>query len=159
MKFLVLCACEKVIIDKNGAHSLINIMQNAELQNVPQSGANASAMMQASELPSNAVLPQLWFVFSIWQPSSDEVGKTFQQMHQIFWPDGTKFMDGPLEFKPDESYQQNSFGVLGFPVGQPGPVRIVTWVEDRGRPITETHEYFIRVKHAAPVSPVTAPTK
>ncbi len=157
MKFIALCACERVIVDKIGAHSLINIMQNVQVQGVPK--GPSQTLLPTPAVPTNTVLSNLWFIFSMWKPSAEDIGKTFEQVHQVFWPDGTKFNEGKLQFKPDENMQQNSYGLVGFPVGQPGPLRIVTWVEDNGKRITDVLDYEIRVKHDPAINPVTAPTK
>jgi hypothetical protein len=152
MKFLAFFACEKVIIDKNGAHSFINMMLNVEIQIPPQN---------PQQIPPNAVTPQMWFLFSLWAPSPEEVGKTFEQVFQIYWPNGDKFHEARLQFKPDENYQQTSLGLNGLPVGQAGLLRLVTWVEDHGQRISDIVEYHTRIKHPAPLfdnSPVTAVT-
>lgn len=137
MKFLALCTCERVIIDKQGAHSLINLMLNAELQTSPE------------QVPRNAVAPTQWFIYTMWTPSAEDVGKRFEQVYQVYWPDGEKFTENRMEFtQPDESVQQVTFGFYGLPVGQAGKLRIVTWLDQEGgHRVTDIVETSIRVKH------------
>jgi hypothetical protein len=142
MKFLALCACEKIIIDKNGAHSLITIMSNTDINFAAPPGQTLP-----DEIPTNAVFPREWWVFSMWQPSDDEVGKTFEQVFEVYWPNGEKFGESKIEFTSDEKVQYNSLLMAGFPVGQIGNVRVVTWIEKQGSRITEPIDYCLRVKH------------
>src|SRR6266436_8603486 len=151
MKFLALCTCERIIIDKQGAHSLINLMLNAEIQ-VPQQ----------QQIPANAVVPNQWFIYTMWAPSAEDVGRKFEQVYQVYWPDGEKFSENRLEFtQPDESVQQVTLGLVGFPVGQAGKLRIVTWLDHGGHSVSEIIEASINVKHSPQqaVSPVAAPAR
>ena len=145
MKFLALCTCERVIIDKQGAHSLINLMLNAELQATPE------------QVPRNAVAPTQWFAYSMWIPSPEDVGEKFEQVYQIYWPDGEKFIEHRMEFtQPDETVQQVTFGFYGLPVGQPGKLRIVTWLDKKGHRVSDLVETSINVKHQ-PQAPTSLP--
>jgi hypothetical protein len=135
MRNLALCTCEKVIIDKQGAHSLINLILNAEIQHV-------------GEIPPNAVSSSQWFIYVMWVPAPEDVGEKFEEFFQIYWPDGEKFFEGSLEFtQPDESVQQVSYSLIGFPVGQIGNLRILTWLDKRGNRVSDVIETNIRVKH------------
>jgi hypothetical protein len=140
MKFLALCPCEKVIIDQRGAHSLITIMENVEVSTQPS--ATSQPVM-----PTNAVMPKEWFVYTRWLPSEEDIGKTFRQTYQLYWPNGEKFTEGYAEFKATESFQQNVLQLQGMPVGQPGKVKVAVWVEHDGRRVTEVIETHFKVKH------------
>jgi len=147
MKSLALCTCEKVIIDKAGAHSLINLILNAELQ----------LAQGIEEVPRNAVNPYQWFIYSAWVPSSEDVGEHFEQVFQIYWPDGQKFFENKLGFtQPDESVQQVSFGIVGFPIGQTGRMKILTWLEKKRSRVTEVGEANIVIKHIPQTADTTA---
>ena len=136
MKFLSLCTCDRVIIDKQGAHSLINLMLNAEVQ----TGAEPT--------PRNAVGPYQWFIYSMWIPSTEDIGEKFEQVYQIYWPDGEKFAENRLEFtQPDDTVQQVTFAFYGLPVGQPGKLRIVTWLDKKGHRVSDVIETNINIKH------------
>jgi hypothetical protein len=141
MRHLATCACDKLIIDKNGAHSLVSIMSNADISIVVQSPA------VSEQIPTNAVTPREWWIFSMWEPSSEDVGEQFEQVYQIYWPNNEKLSENRIGFKPDERVQYNSQPILGFPVGQSGKIRIVTWVDHHGQRVTEVFDYYITIKH------------
>ena len=143
MRFISTCACEKLIVDKGGAHSLINVMSSIDIAISPMPGT------PLEQIPTNAVMPKEWWIFSMWEADATEVGQEFEQIYQVFWPNGDKLLEGKLKFKPDEKAQYNSFTILGFPVGQQGRVKINTWVESKGSPITEPFTYSIVMKHVS----------
>ncbi len=148
MKCLAFCPCEKIIVDKDGVHSLITLMVNAELQLPP-----------AKEIPKDAVAPRQWFIYTAWVPAPEDVGRPFEQVYQILWPNGDKFFEQRLPFiagSPD--LHQTDFSALGFPVGQSGRLRLLTWLDQEGRRVTDIIESFINVKHGPSTSPVTAST-
>src|SRR5437879_5919714 len=101
MKCHAFCACNKIVIDKDGAHSLIEIMLNAEvrLTEVPL-GATVSpgAVAAGIPIPQNAVAPTKWWLYTQWEPSPRDVGKTFEQVFQVYWPQGEKFAENRLGF-------------------------------------------------------------
>jgi hypothetical protein len=98
----------------------------------------------------------------MWIPSPEDVGEQFEQVYQIYWPDGEKFSETRTGFPPtDETVQQVTFGFYGLPVGQPGKVRIVTWLDKKGHRVTDIIETSIRIKHlpVQTVASVPASTK
>jgi len=138
MKFLGLCICEKVIVDKQGVHTLVNLMFNAEIQRPPD-----------QQIPPNAVAPNQWFIYTMWTPSTEDVGRKFEQVFKIYWPDGEEFSEQRLEFtQPDSSVQQVTLSIFGFPIGQAGKLRIVTWLDHAGHRLSELVETGINVKHS-----------
>ena len=140
MKCLALLSCEKVIIDKEGAHSIINVMLNADVK--LQRG------LEDVSIPLNAVLPHQWWIYSQWNPSLDDVGQTFEQVYQIFWPNEEKFVEGKLPFKQDnEKVQQTTFSIVGFPAGQSGQLKITTWLESHGRQMTDVYRTHVNISH------------
>jgi hypothetical protein len=142
MRFLSTVACEKVIVDKGGAHTLIEIMSGADIAATPP------ANNPAAELPSNALAPKQWWIFSMWEPNDDDVGKDFEQVYTVYWPNGDKLVDGArASFKMTDRVQYMSFYVFGLPVGQQGKVKISTWVEKAGNRITDPFDYFITIRH------------
>ncbi|MGA9393498.1 MAG: hypothetical protein WBV69_23915 [Candidatus Sulfotelmatobacter sp.] len=151
MKCTTVLTCEKVIIDKEGAHSIINVMLNAEI--VLQQ-LNESENTQAIPIPPDAVAPQVWWIYTIWQPSPDDVGKSFEQVYQTYWPNnGDKFMEARINFTlKDETPMQTTFHVGGLPVGRVGKVKVLTWLDHQGHCMTEVSEAYINIKHRTPVS-------
>jgi hypothetical protein len=140
MRFLATCACDKLIVDKIGAHSLINVVSGLDIaMSVPPDAPQ--------QIPPSAMLPREWWIFSMWEPRSDEVGKDFEQVIEVYWPNGEKLLDGRLNFKPDEKVSYNSYQVVGLPIGQEGKIKILTWVESQGSRITEPFAYYITIKY------------
>lgn len=146
MKFLALCPCDKVIFDKRDTPSLITLIQNVELTFTPADGA------VDAELPRNAVAPREWFIYARWQSDNEDVGKTFEQVFQIFWPDGEKFLEHRLPMKPvvaGEDIQQSAMQMAGFPAGQSGILQIATWLDSDGHRVSDIIKCHIRVTHSA----------
>jgi hypothetical protein len=144
MRPVALIACDKIIIDKDGAHSLINVMLNAkvEMQEI-QSGQTTSR-----PIPPDAVAPTQWWIYTAWEPSVEDIDRVFEQVYQIFWPNGDKLLESSLSFVlHEEKMWQTTFFIGGFPVGQQGKVRIVTWLHFEGRRTSEIAETFITVSH------------
>jgi hypothetical protein len=155
MKCVALVPCEKIIIDKEGAHSIINVMLNAEIalqQIEPQKTA------QSVPIPTDAISPTTWWVYTIWNPSDKHMGKNFEQVYQLYWPSGDKLLESRLTFRPDKNaLWQTTFSFVGLPVGQEGRVRIATWIDHEGQCISEIAETFINIKHKAVEAPHSAP--
>jgi len=155
MKFLATCACEKVIIDKHGVHSLITVMANMDIALEISPGPDAP-----KEVPPNLVIPKDWFIFSMWLPSAEEIGKNFVQVIEIYWPNGDKFAEARLKFKTDEKAQYNSLCMQGFPAGQVGNVKVITWIESEDHRITEVFDYYLAIKRVSQqeaLARITAP--
>jgi hypothetical protein len=106
MRLLATCACEKVIIDRVGAHSLIALMSKID-------------------------------------------GKDFEQIIEVYWPNEEKILSGKLKFKPEPNggNQLLSYSISGFPVGQQGKVKVLTWLERHSNRVTEPFPYYVSVAH------------
>jgi len=146
MKCHAFVACNKIIIDKDGAHSIIEIMLNAEIRAVRTAvvGNNNSTTI---EIPPNAVSPQVWWLYTQWEPSSQDVGEDFEQVFQVYWPNGDKFAETRLQFnQKDDKMNQTSFFFGGFPLGQEGKLRLLTWLDHHGHS-SEVIESFVMIKH------------
>lgn len=146
MKCLALLTCDKVIIDKDGAHSLINVLLNATVtmqENEP--GQHPKDI----EIPSNAVSPNQWWIYAQWEPSADDVGKSFKAVFQVLWPNGDNLVDGNLVFtQADQKTQQTTFYVGGFPVGQQGAIKVKTWLDSsEGHRVSDVIETHIHIEH------------
>jgi hypothetical protein len=76
MRFIATCACEKIIVDKVGTYSLISVMSGTDI-------AITAPPSAPGQLPANAMLPKEWWVLSMWEPHSDEVGKDFEQVIEV----------------------------------------------------------------------------
>lgn len=146
MKCTALLPCEKIIIDKDGAHSIINVMQNAA---VVLQKKELDGITEQLAVPVNAVMQMTWWIFSVWLPSSSDVGRSFEQVYQLYWPNGDKFVENRLAFtQKDDRSQQTNFYYIGFPVGQIGDVRIVSWLDSDGQRVTDITETKVRIDHS-----------
>ena len=144
MKPIALLTCEKVIVDKDGAHSLINVMLNAKVE-LHEAQSEQSTPIP---IPNNALAPTQWWIYTVWEPTAEDIEKTFEQVYQIFWPNGDKLLEKALGFiLHEEKMWQTTYYVVGFPVGQEGRVRIVTWLQLEGRRVSEIAETFITINH------------
>jgi len=150
MKCIALLACEKLIIDREGTHSIINVMTNAniKMQEMEPGGMPHDVVTP----PFNAVAPLQWWVYTLWDPSPEDAHRSFEQVYQLYWPNGEKLREARLPFVlTSERMQQSSFSFVGLPVGQPGKVRIITWLDSDGQcvsSVSETHLYITHDGHA-----------
>lgn len=121
-RLILLAACEKVIIDQNQLPSVIGIFQAMKFQ------------LQGAPLPDNAVSPMKWSIFSLWKHTAEENGVQFTQHIEILKPDGEVFgVASRAVFTAQGAEQSQSkvfVDVFGLPVGQPGVVKIRTWLEN-----------------------------
>jgi hypothetical protein len=149
MKHMGTFACEKVIFDNRGAPSLLTILQNAHINALP--GAQPQA------IPENAVMPKEWFVFSAWVPSSEEMGKRYEEVCQVYLPNQEKFTETRTEFISKERWQYNAIQFMGLPVGREGDIRIIIWLDLDGHRVTELIEYNFRINHGPAPPPPPPP--
>jgi len=158
MKCTALLACEKIIIDKDGAHSLINVMLSAAVLLQQQEPGGEP---QRVPMPINAVMPTQWWIYSVWVPVPEDVGGSFEQVYQLYWPNGEKFAESRLDFvQKDGRPQQTSFYYMGFPVGQVGDLKIVSWLDSHGQRVSEILETRVHVEHSDPHATIpNGPTK
>jgi hypothetical protein len=155
MKCLALLACDKIIIDKDGAHSLINVMLSAA---VTLQETQPGQTPKDIEIPANAVSPNQWWIYAQWEPSSNDVGKSFKAVFQIFWPNGEKLMENKLSFTQlDSRIQQTTVYIGGFPVGQQGAVKVTAWLDSvEGHRVSDIAETHIVIEHRAAAAMSTA---
>ncbi|HEV2470334.1 MAG TPA: hypothetical protein VGS78_14180 [Candidatus Sulfotelmatobacter sp.] len=144
MRFISTIACEKVIIDKGGAHTLIEVLSGADIAITPPPG------MTPAQLPANALSPKPWWIFSMWEPDEDDEGQEFEQIYVVYWPNGDKLVEGKsTPFTMTDRVQYSSYQLLGFPVGQQGKVRVSTWITKNGNRVTDPFDYFITIRHVS----------
>jgi len=148
MKCRALLACDKIIVDKQGAHSLINVMAHAIVWAQQQLPGQEP---QDIPIPPNAVSPQQWWIYTFWTMSPAEDGQSFEQVYQVYWPNGEKLMENRLPFKQQgDKPQQTTYFIGGFPVGQEGAVKIVTWLDSHGTRVSDIEETVVFVSHKNP---------
>jgi len=130
-------ACEKVIVDESGLASLISLAQEVTVFH-----------KRGTSPAKNAVGPQQWCIFSLWNQSPGDAGKTFVQVIQILWPDKTEFKTHRqlFTFTHDKPHQL-SINITGFPIGQVGPVAVNMWLEIDSQRVTDTFSWIVSLKH------------
>jgi len=118
MNNILFAPCQLVIQDAELGHSLIAVFHEIKMQFPP-----------GTEIPSNAVIPRDWAIFTKWEMSSDEEGKDYVSNTDIFWPDGSMFATFSLHAKPPVATGMAFIVRLqGFPMGQAGLIRITNRV-------------------------------
>lgn len=146
MRCVALLACEKLIIDKSGTHSIINVMTHADVKT--QEMQPGGGPQEVASPPADAVAPIQWWIYTLWDPSPGDVQRSFEQVYQAYWPNGDKVLEARLPFVlSDDRMQQSSFSFVGLPVGQQGKVRIVTWLDADGQRVSDLSETYIRISH------------
>jgi hypothetical protein len=143
-KLLSLLACEKVIIDKADVPTVIGVMEGVSAALVLPPGA------QRPSVPRDAVAPKPWVIFTVWESSKEELGKTFHQKNEIVLPDNLPLeqMKGELPFIAKEPLNFNYVNVQVFPVGLEGKLSVVVWLEsDNGKVVFPKTAYPVLVKY------------
>jgi len=141
-KLISLLVCEKIIVSKDETPTLVNVVQTVKTTLVTP---------QLSEVPSDAVAPLGWAIFTIWEPDESDIDKEFHQKSQIIMPDGapSSAVQADLPFILKKGLNFNYVNIFGFPVGQEGVLRIRISLESNGKTISE-HFYPVRVERTLP---------
>jgi hypothetical protein len=126
MKLLLAVAAKLVSNDPEEGPTLVAVF-NDLVVNQPQGEA---------ELPSYAVLPRDWAVYSKWRLDPEDIGsgpKEYTQITQAFWPNGNILFKTEISTATTEDSNAIAFTVrnASFPVGQAGYVRILLTIVDR----------------------------
>jgi hypothetical protein len=133
---LLLCPCEKAIVDRNGALSLISIMGKLTVgvpANVPPP-------------PANAALPMQWAIVTLWQAISDfEFGRSFEQRAALVSESGDTIIEtlATFEFKkdtPNDSLAQIIAQISGMPLSGLGNGKIKVWIRQKAEQAKEWKE-------------------
>jgi hypothetical protein len=140
MKLQVLLACERIIEDPNGGPSLISVFTKFSV-----------AALDNQELPSDAVLPRDWVIYTVWRLEEHESDKAYTLRSEIYWPDGTQFASSSIAATKDRAEDFVTFTgkANGFPIGQVGKMRIAVWVETDGVKVSDVEETHINVGRIA----------
>ena len=140
-KLLAFLACEKVIIDQEQNPTLISVLQNVNVVLPPTD----------SKIPEDAVSPQTWTLFAIWDREPADVGKRFRQRFVVTRPDGEPLpIQGQLDFDVKDELSINYINIIGFPVGRAGTVSVKTWLESlEGSTLSPSYVYPMTVRHLA----------
>ena|ERR1035438_2166062 len=139
MKLLVFTPCNIVLQDPGLGSSLISIFHGITFK-VPT----------GTELPSNAVMPKEWAIFSKWGLELEEYGKEYTSKIEIYWPDGTEFAKFSLvSEQPTKDGMAFINRLTGFPVGQDGEIRVVQLLEGNGEIVYGPVELIVKINDPA----------
>lgn len=134
-KLLALLVCERVIIDRQGMPSLINVFQKMNIQ------------LADAPLPEKAVSPGRWAVFSLWQHEESEKEKPFTQILEVIVPSGEMFVTSEQEFKtvgPEDTQSKISIEFGSLPIWQEGIIQVRVALKGSDEP---AHVYKFEVKY------------
>jgi hypothetical protein len=143
LKPYVCVACEKVLFDQ-------------KVEDRPDSGNTASLIglfgkivMSVSEgiadIPSNAVIPKEWAIYSAWEPESGDEHREYILCTQLFYPDKNPFGEVSkvaVKIEKNKRYQ-NIVRINGFPIGQIGSYVVRTWIEENNQTVCGPLEFKI----------------
>jgi hypothetical protein len=136
MKLLLAAPCQMSLQDAETGHSLIAVFHEIKIA-VP---------IDTPELPSNAIAPKEWGVFSKFGLTPDEEGKEYTLTTEIFWPDGNQLMHQELHaIQPTKNGMAFISRMQGFPMGQNGIVRVIQTLSSDGHIVLEPIEIEIGV--------------
>src|ERR1039458_6396967 len=120
MKLLILTPCEKVIQDVQSGNSLISVFHGIKIKLPPVDAG----------LPSDAVAPKDWAIFSKWGLLPEEEGRNYTSFVEVFWPDGRLLASQRLEAaQPTKHGMAFITNLRGFPVGQNGNIKVLCSLE------------------------------
>lgn len=138
LKPYVCIACEKVIIAKDtDVPSLINLFTKI-----------GAVIPRGAEIPSNAVAPKEWAVFSGWDVEPGDEHHPYILCTQILYPDKTQFAEivrSKLVIQANKRAQM-VVNIVGFPIGQIGEYVVRTWVELNNETVCGPIEFGIGVE-------------
>ena len=123
-------------MDKDGSPSLIVLFQNL-----------ATESQDGQEIPRNAIAPKEWALFTRWKFEEADKGKTFIQIVQINWPDGSEFKRSDVPFATTDLIHQVTMNIIGFPIGQEGRIQLKLWLESDSHRVGVEHSFWLNVTH------------
>lgn len=137
---LVFAVCEKVILDKAENPTLIVLLNEVHIATPPE----------GVTLPSDAVAPKEWAVFTMWNVEAEDFGAKLTQHMLIVHEDGTVFQDKTTEInvKPNVKLATTAANIIGMPVGKPGKIITTVWLD--GQREAKRYAYPIHIIHDKP---------
>lgn len=137
-RLVIFAVCDRVLIEDRGTASLITITDEFTV-----------TIKGDTKIGRDAVGPTQWVIFTKWEKTSGDDDKEFVEIIQVLWPDKSEFkrIEFLFGFQPDKKGHQNRFEIVGFPVGQEGPVTLNMWLEVDSKRIGEIHTWTVNVKH------------
>jgi hypothetical protein len=134
LKPYVCVVCEKVITAKDDVPSLINLFSKLIVTGPTE-----------AQIPSNAVVPREWAVFSIWETEPGDEHRDYMLCTQVFYPDKSLFAEAnktKINIEPEKRAQM-TIQFQGFPIGQVGEYTVRTWIEENQQQVYGPIEFGI----------------
>ena len=134
-KLKIVVACEKVIFDQAGPVSIISIFQSMNVQ------------VTDAPLPQQAVSPNSWSIFTLWEIDPEEIDRRFTQKLEFRAPDGTLFSEheGIFYTRPEMGTQVKiNAQMTSIPIWSEGTATIRVWLKEDE---TEQQTYQFQIKH------------
>lgn len=138
-KLALITACQFSIIEQDTKSvSLINLFTGLKI-----------TVNIAEPPPINAIVPREWSIACGWDGEKDDEGKVFDQLTEIFLPDGKPFVGhNAVKFSVLEGKRHYlTSKIMAFPIGQVGKCLVQVWAELDGKPVTEKSSIHIAVEH------------
>ena len=135
---LVFAVCEKVILDKSENPTLIVLLNEVHVAPQPE----------GVTLPSDAIAPKEWAVFTLWNVEPVDFGEKYVQHLLIAHENGTIFQDRStdLNIKPHTKLSTAVANIVGMPIGKQGKIVATVWIEGQDKKYT----YPIHIIHDQP---------
>lgn len=125
-KLILFAPCQKVIVSaQDNTASLISIIETFTI-----------AIPEGADIPTDAVMPMNWSIFSMWELSEGEEGKSFEQRVDFLLPDGRNPLENAtttIDFQPHSNRVRNVFEVKGFPIPPQGHSLLNLSVREMGQ--------------------------
>jgi hypothetical protein len=135
----LITACERSIIEQDTKSvSLISLFTGVKIS------------IQAEEPPPvNAIVAKEWSIACGWDGRKDEEGQVFDQLMDIYLPDGKPFVTrNQVKFSVQVGKRQFLTSKLAaFPIGQPGKCMVQVWAELDGKLVTDRVSISISIEH------------
>lgn len=138
-----LLVCEKIINDSVGKPTLISIFQKM-----------GAVVPEGQEVPKDVIAGTQWVVFTEWFFTAEEIERQFDQVFEVFMPDGTPSpirnrVTLKVEAKEPLLGHRCFVNVFGFPLSQTGFVVMRVWLESNSERVTDISLYHVQVEHSS----------
>jgi hypothetical protein len=143
--------CEKVIIGQgDNSVSLIGILQNLHLNPRPDTPAQT--------IPANAALPLSWAIFTLWQRTEDDEGKSYTQRVALESPAGRSLVESVTPFSMEKDFHRIANSIIGLPIGESGTSTLKLWLRsDDSADWNEMSSFPLLITHPA-ITPASSRT-
>lgn len=145
LRLVAFLACERVVVDSaTNTVSISAIMEELAIS-VPQ------ALLP---VPAESAAPMSWSVFSMWNRDDNDPRTPFETKVELLLPSGRVALELPPFEQDFENFTKRSQRLIsqinGFPIGEPGRLRLVLKCKMRGETeFVEVAVYPILLKHIA----------